>query len=186
MRLHTVDRQDEVGARRVTIEVEADRADLVVMRGCDDGGLHRRPDLGADAVLGDAKSGQRGDLAVSGRSAVAAHGRDHERFGSEMAQPGDRPPEHLNSAGQAAAAGPDRDGRALIDLESGPDGGQGGRFHVIDGVTHGRRQSDLGQRRDDDVIERQCDAGCELLPTDRHTVGPCVPTCSISVRGLPQ
>ena len=119
VRLDAVDRQDDVGGCRMTVEVEADRADLVVIRGGHDGGLHGRPDLGADALLGDAEAGQRGELAIGGRTAVAAHRRDDERFGSELAEPGDRAPQHADAAGQAAAAGPDGDGRARIELETG-------------------------------------------------------------------
>ena len=186
VRLDAVDRQDDVGGRRMAVEVEADRAGIVVMRGGDDGGLHGRSDLGPDGVLCDAEAGQRGELAVGGRTAMAAHRRNDERLGSELAQPGDRPPQHFDSAGQAAAAGANRDGRARGEPETGGHRRHGGRFDVVDGDAVGRRQHDLGQRRDDDVIERQCHAGCELLPTDRHTVGPSGPACSNQVRGLPQ
>ena len=170
MRLDAVHRKDHVGGRRMAVEVEADRADLVVLRGGHDGGLHARPDLGADPILGDAEASQRGELTIGGRTAVAAHCRHDERQRAQVAQPCDRAPQHLDAPGQATAARADGDGRARTELQSSDDRRPGGRLDVADRGSAGRRQLDLGQRRNVDVIERQCDAGCELLPTDRHTV----------------
>ena len=136
VRLDPVDRQDHGRRPAAWRSRWSGRADRVVCG--DDDGVHRRPDLGADAVLGDAerRPAWRAGPRRSPRRGCPSPARRTARRRARAAR--DRAPQQLDAAGQAAAAGADGHGRARTRAESAAmTGGHGGRLDVVDGVPSG-------------------------------------------------
>ena len=81
----------------------------------DDDGVHRRPDLAAERLLGHAERLEHVDLPRCGGAAVRTHRRHDERLGAELAQGVDRAPQHLDPAGQPTRSTANGDGHARRD-----------------------------------------------------------------------
>ena len=164
VRLDPVDGHDPVGPGGVGVEVEPAAVGGV----SDDFGVHRRPDLCAERVLGHAELGQHRPLPVRGGPAMAAHRRHHEGIGAELAQAADGAPQQLDAGRQPAAAGADGHGHPGGDIVA-----QGPHdlvvrlgLDVVDSRWVGDAELDLGQRRDGDRgVERQVDPDAQLLPS---------------------
>ena len=85
--------------------------------------------------LGDAVAFEHFALALGGRAAVAAHGREDERLGAERLQLGDDLLGALGDVVDAAAAAADRDGHAGLHL--------GADFGALELLGH--RRADVGE-----------------------------------------
>ena len=81
VRLHAIHRKNAIGACRVCVEIQ--RHAIVGARDLD--GFHRGANLGAHRLLGHAQHLEHCSLPVGGGAAVAAHCRNHKRFGSKIA-----------------------------------------------------------------------------------------------------
>ena len=135
--LHAVDRDDRVRAieRR---PVEEDRHARPHLAEID--GVHARADLAAHRLGRDPVAGEDGELALGGRSAVAAHGRDDEHRRAGLREPRHERADDLVDPVDPAAAdgerhagpGPDPPEHWLERrANSGPDVGDLGRVEPL-------------------------------------------------------
>ncbi len=111
VRLDPVDGQEPVGRGGVRVEVHG-RAGSGV---CDDDGVHRGADLGAQRHLGHAELGEDVDLPVGGRPTVRPHRGHDERLGAELAKGADRATQQFDPGGESTRTGPDGDRHAGCD-----------------------------------------------------------------------
>ena len=163
VRLHPVHGQDAIGGRGVDVEVQRAAGGIVG----DDDRLHRRPDLGVERVHGHAELLERRQLALGRRASVAAHGRDDERGGAEIAEAGDGAAQQLDASREATTAGAHGNGHAVGDRarQAPHDLLASGRFDVADGRWRGHRELHLGQSGDrDGRVDGERDPGTQLVP----------------------
>ena len=109
VRLDPIDWHDPVGAGRMAIEVQRH----AIVRAGDLDGLHGRPDLAVDRLLGHPEGLQHRSLALGRGATVAAHRRHDERRRTECAQAADGAAQHRDSFDQPATAGADGHGHAI-------------------------------------------------------------------------